>query len=348
MCLPLDSMAEKPIASSADEIQPKQVAGDMEMAKDKGTLAPEDGGSSKKGRGLLKVPSRSSSHKNQSTAPTPLSGATAGESRNSIGGRSRNSGKGSFLGRQRNGSASTKRTGGDSDPTNTPGRSQPGSPMQRRKKKSGGLLSLLGCCGGSEPQDGPDVENQNAHKLETLPQTPATAKPRTPQEQPESKVLNEKDETIKQNEGDQGPSGDADQITVAVGEASGQSGAAAINVEPSKVEAQDGEITDRGDVAVQDASVEEPVGATTEEDKAIPPPPPGPTPTAPIAVAEAGPSGEEYRKALLPPIAPEHKGRKCLVLDLDETLVHSSFKVCPNALSPSCMALTRVLDSAPS
>ncbi len=30
---------------------------------------------------------------------------------------------------------------------------------------------------------------------------------------------------------------------------------------------------------------------------------------------------------LLPPIAPHHAGRKCLVLDLDETLVHSSFRV---------------------
>ncbi|KAK7472625.1 hypothetical protein VKT23_000738 [Stygiomarasmius scandens] len=33
---------------------------------------------------------------------------------------------------------------------------------------------------------------------------------------------------------------------------------------------------------------------------------------------------------LLPPIAPEHVGRKCLVLDLDETLVHSSFKPIPH------------------
>lgn len=32
-------------------------------------------------------------------------------------------------------------------------------------------------------------------------------------------------------------------------------------------------------------------------------------------------------KPLLPPIAPQHVGRKCLVLDLDETLVHSSLKV---------------------
>jgi len=40
-----------------------------------------------------------------------------------------------------------------------------------------------------------------------------------------------------------------------------------------------------------------------------------------------GPDGNP--KPLLPPIAPEHVGRKCLVLDLDETLVHSSFKPIP-------------------
>ncbi|EMD37278.1 hypothetical protein CERSUDRAFT_49651 [Gelatoporia subvermispora B] len=36
-------------------------------------------------------------------------------------------------------------------------------------------------------------------------------------------------------------------------------------------------------------------------------------------------------RPLLPPIAPEHLGRKCLVLDLDETLVHSSLRA---VLSP--------------
>ncbi|KAL1744661.1 NIF-domain-containing protein [Schizophyllum fasciatum] len=34
-------------------------------------------------------------------------------------------------------------------------------------------------------------------------------------------------------------------------------------------------------------------------------------------------------KPLLPPILPQHVGKKCLVLDLDETLVHSSFKPVP-------------------
>ncbi|KAF8919958.1 HAD-like domain-containing protein [Mucidula mucida] len=42
-----------------------------------------------------------------------------------------------------------------------------------------------------------------------------------------------------------------------------------------------------------------------------------------------GPDGNP--KPLLPPIAPNHVGRKCLVLDLDETLVHSSFKSLPQA-----------------
>ncbi|KAF2164700.1 hypothetical protein M409DRAFT_67805 [Zasmidium cellare ATCC 36951] len=36
---------------------------------------------------------------------------------------------------------------------------------------------------------------------------------------------------------------------------------------------------------------------------------------------------EQSGKWLLPPVRPEHRGRKCLVLDLDETLVHSSFKI---------------------
>ncbi|KAL7411272.1 NLI interacting factor [Mrakia frigida] len=36
-------------------------------------------------------------------------------------------------------------------------------------------------------------------------------------------------------------------------------------------------------------------------------------------------------RPLLPPMSEAHKGRKCLVLDLDETLLHSSFKLIPQA-----------------
>jgi RNA polymerase II subunit A small phosphatase-like protein len=45
-----------------------------------------------------------------------------------------------------------------------------------------------------------------------------------------------------------------------------------------------------------------------------------------------GPDGKEC--PLLPPMATAHKGRKCLVLDLDETLLHSSFKVRTQAAAP--------------
>ena len=57
----------------------------------------------------------------------------------------------------------------------------------------------------------------------------------------------------------------------------------------------------------------------------LPPPPPRngiSTAIVPNAVAPTEPP-----KWLLPPLSPRLAGRKCLVLDLDETLVHSSFKV---------------------
>lgn len=54
----------------------------------------------------------------------------------------------------------------------------------------------------------------------------------------------------------------------------------------------------------------------------LPPPPPPPAPE-PITAPEGG----EQQQWLLPPALPHLSNRKCLVLDLDETLVHSSFKV---------------------
>ncbi|KAF4550692.1 Phosphatase-like protein [Elsinoe fawcettii] len=63
----------------------------------------------------------------------------------------------------------------------------------------------------------------------------------------------------------------------------------------------------------------------------IPPPPPleerqaqVTAPQSQESLRQPSPSGQKW---LLPPMRPEHKGRKCLILDLDETLVHSSFKI---------------------
>ena len=312
------------------------------MVKDADAISPEEQGSSKKGQGLLKVPSRSSSHKNQSSpTSTGLSGATASESRNSISGQSRDS-KRSFLGRQRNGSASSKRTGGDTEQTNTPGNTSPNSPTQKRKKKSGGLLSLLGCCGSPDDGNAADGETQNAHKLDTLPQRPATSKSRTntPQDQAGTKASKEKEkekesDTVQQRE-DRGAVDDEDRISPVDGDARRTSVPPAVTIEPPKSSDQTGvagqatKTTDGEDVTMHDVPAEESrtaiAAVTTEEDKAAPVPV-VPSPPTQVVPTEAGPSGAEPQIALLGPIAPEHKGRKCLVLDLDETLVHSSFKV---------------------
>lgn len=312
---------------------------------DESLISPDES-SANKSRGLLKVPSRSSSQKKQtSSTGTGLSGATASESRNSISGRSKDS-KSSILGRQGNSSVSSKHTGGESDPTNTPGHSQPSSPMQKRKKKSGGLLSFLGCCAAPDSGNDGEGEAENVHKLDKLPQRPATAKSwtQTPQEQQNAaKGPNEKEsQAAHTSSAEQAAThGDADQIVPVNGDASREFVAPAVTVEPPKKQTQDTEAghdtgtTDSQDVHMHDAPASDTQAATATPSpettsKALPSAPvPEPTAAAAVPVTEAGPSAPEPQKWLLPPIANEHKGRKCLVLDLDETLVHSSFKVRP-------------------
>ncbi|KKY23315.1 putative serine threonine-protein phosphatase dullard [Diplodia seriata] len=106
------------------------------------------------------------------------------------------------------------------------------------------------------------------------------------------------------------------------------------------------EMTDAGPsipIAANEIPLTEESGEPVQQDAAptkidLPPPPPlvdrqaqtaPPAATTPqsqdssLAVTPAEPP----QKWLLPPIRPEFKGKKCLVLDLDETLVHSSFKI---------------------
>jgi RNA polymerase II subunit A small phosphatase-like protein len=59
----------------------------------------------------------------------------------------------------------------------------------------------------------------------------------------------------------------------------------------------------------------------------IPPPPPLQQREGEVQSQRMSEDVPTPRQSLLPPIKPEFKGKKCLVLDLDETLVHSSFKV---------------------
>lgn len=88
----------------------------------------------------------------------------------------------------------------------------------------------------------------------------------------------------------------------------------AAGVEPFPLD----ESTDKKVSSAEDEDVHE---EDAQSVTVLPPPPPLPVPEPPIA-PDAG-----EQQWLLPPAVPHLKNRKCLVLDLDETLVHSSFKV---------------------
>ncbi|KAI9751739.1 MAG: hypothetical protein M4579_005930, partial [Chaenotheca gracillima] len=107
---------------------------------------------------------------------------------------------------------------------------------------------------------------------------------------------------------------------------------------PSAEEAQaaedsDVEMVDAPSSPQEEAPREVPVIAPPRQID-LPPPPPladrNPQPQPPPPSHESSrlttPLNDKQRW-LLPPIQPQFKGKKCLVLDLDETLVHSSFKI---------------------
>lgn len=96
------------------------------------------------------------------------------------------------------------------------------------------------------------------------------------------------------------------------------------------------------DVEMQDAPPEEPSAVEPQKGgersdpevvPQLPPPPPLAPRTNPSPpghernLTSTSNAPNEQQKWLLPPIRDDFKGKKCLVLDLDETLVHSSFKV---------------------
>lgn len=326
-----------------------------------GVQLPSDAGlTSKHGRSLLKVPSRSSSRqrKQASTASTGLSGATVTDPRSSIDGNSKEC-RGSISGRHRNGSASTHRSGGVSERNqNTAANSQPTSPatsdQKRRRKKNGGLLSLLGCCG--MPDSANTLEEgglENVHKVEKLPQRPVTAKsrPQAASEQQPGNSPNEKEmdqsSTAPDHLENQGSSSAKEPETENAGpttsESKQQEMAPAVTIDSPpghEVETTEhAETRENLDVEMPDAEPsvthEAPLSQSTEElqshSVSLPPPPPsvgsGLAVDSPLPLTETLPPAPDSQLWLLPAIAPEHKNRKCLVLDLDETLVHSSFKV---------------------
>ncbi|KAI0452344.1 HAD-like domain-containing protein [Xylaria acuta] len=339
------------------------------VSYEKAMLQPEDS-SSPKSRGYLNTSSRPSSQKIEpSSTSTGLTSTPASESRHSTSRHSRES-RNSMLGRHRNGSASTHRSAVATNPTDTPGSSQPNSPAgvpQRRKK--GGLLSLLGCCGVPDNANTADGGEELApHKLDKVPQRPLTSSRRTitPSEQTggsKSQVYEkEKDSQVQGRNSVQetAKSGNRASLSTAtdqlgVSEREGEpkqptlvvAPGPSITVNPPLPEIHDTDVLreeaadskdEDGDSEMPDADSDAspqmklPVVATEDSSpKTVPPPPPPPiTNQEPIAVEEekvAAAEQAQQQKFLLPPIESRFKGRKCLVLDLDETLVHSSFKI---------------------
>ena len=348
--------------------------GPNEKAQSEQDASREDMGS-RKGRGLLGAPSKGSSQQVQSSsAATGLSGATANEPRDSIGGHSKES-RSSRLGRRRNGSIASNRSGLARTTTNAAASQQNSAASAPQKRKKGGLRALLGCCG--VPDDANALEAGEdplpPHKLDKIPQRPATSSRRTmtPSEQTTASKtqLQEKDkEAVPAAQPLATPAQDAAKAQPGPASTNEQPPATdratdirqpanvtvpgpSIAVNPPVTEAKEKEQASEkasqdvdGDVAMPDIETSAPTAAASppaqepanpadeQLAKPMPPPPPGPIPLAsdlPISQGETSIASEESepQKSLLPPIEPHLKGRKCLVLDLDETLVHSSFKV---------------------
>jgi RNA polymerase II subunit A small phosphatase-like protein len=365
----------------------------------------------KKNRGLLHVPSRSSSqHKIQpSPTSTGLSGVTASDPRGSIGGRSKDS-KGSILGRRRNGSATSSKMsiaqqGPTTGPTGNNTNLSSSDTMASKQPKKKGFLSFL-CCGAPDHPNTLD-QNDSAAPANRVAKVPAV-RPTTASRAEQSSIVQNnvqtppqtEKEALQQEVDNSGPKQEQSglgskeiQSIAANGEANSRPTNVALDQPlpnlPKEAESatQNQTYTPSSDVPVAGSSQpvatgivvpvpqenkdsegdvkmgdSESVAAEKEETpppaptpirdesaninrQALPPPPPIPAPSTNDNMAPA--LTEQKQQWLLPPIAPRFKGKKCLVLDLDETLVHSSFKV--YFLMFGCLPqLIISLDSSPS
>ncbi|KAG9231893.1 plasma membrane phosphatase required for sodium stress response [Amylocarpus encephaloides] len=361
-----------------------------ESQNEKDFLRVNDEGSDgpKKNRGLLHVPSRSSSQTVQpSPTSTGLSGATVSDPRESVDGRSKES-KGSILGRRRNGSATSSKMSTTQGPSTGPAgtaTSDTVAPRQPKKKKS--LLSFL-CCMAPEDANAVDSSEPAANKIAKVPSgRPNTAsvpeqsallpqsEPKSapqgereapPKEEPQNKVngadnldagrSSQVDSSLPAVNGDLSRTGNSRdqplpdlpreaQSSNPPNPANAGNSAPVIavqsptNTEPSRAtipaDAGQDQKDVEGDVKMEQS---EPL-PTDREETAIPVvrrdeavkqalPPPPPVPQQPGTSDGSAPDATEQKQPwLLPPIAPRFQGKKCLVLDLDETLVHSSFKI---------------------
>jgi RNA polymerase II subunit A small phosphatase-like protein len=372
------------------------VLADSQNEKDYLRVADEAPEVPKKNRGLLHVPSRSSSHKIQpSPTSTGLSGVTATDPEESIGGRSKGSNQ---SGRRRHGSTSSSKMSTTQDPSTGPtgnNSSNSNATNNRQPKKKSAIFSFLSCC--IAPEDANTVDASGplaANKVTKVPSgRPTTAsRPEQPianqqnnstaQAQTEKDALKRDEPRIEGNGANTSEAVKNTQVASsvpAVTETMNQSAnprdqplpdlpqeaesskapvvglsnpvpafetPIGVNVEPVRPQiSSDAQVDDKdleGDVKMAESET----SPTDQEEVAIPVPkkdepskqqqvlpPPPPVPQQPGSSDDSAPDATEQKQQwLLPPIAPRFQGKKCLVLDLDETLVHSSFKVYQNPI----------------
>jgi RNA polymerase II subunit A small phosphatase-like protein len=169
----------------------------------------------------------------------------------------------------------------------------------------------------------PNLPNGNTrdHKLADLPKEEANGSHSGPSNPTAAVQIPSKSEPIDADETPSVPPKDpADDLTMD-------------DPEPVPVEAED------APVARRDQNVNK---------QLLPPPPPVPQQPPNSNEGSTAPpeAAEQKQQWLLPPITPRFQGKKCLVLDLDETLVHSSFKV--SLTLNTCNCRLPLSDPAPS
>ncbi|KAI9820112.1 MAG: hypothetical protein M1832_003819 [Thelocarpon impressellum] len=114
----------------------------------------------------------------------------------------------------------------------------------------------------------------------------------------------------------------------------GTSSASSVPISATSKQASDVDMPDAPPPPGDDVSSEPSRRESTSTRTDLPPPPPAQRrASTSLGNGQATPDAlvpgqsADKQQWLLPPLQPRFKGKKCLVLDLDETLVHSSFKI---------------------
>lgn len=131
--------------------------------------------------------------------------------------------------------------------------------------------------------------------------------------------------------------------TVSPGEDTGPPPEAPFPPTPSNDDATDSDTVEEEDRSRRkEEATQVALPTTSSSEKSVAPTEEETEETGPHDGALVESAGTERQQWLLPPLRPEFNGKKCLVLDLDETLVHSSFKVstCMHGVHYTRLSLT--------